>query len=131
MVLPYLDTYLMDIKHTNGEKHKEFTGKDNALMLENARRVASSGQCELIIRTPVIPTFNNTVEEISAIAKFSSSLPGVKQMHILPYHRLGYDKYRGLGREYPMGDLPSPSRDEMLILRTAVEKTGLNCIIGG
>ncbi len=39
-ILPYLDLYLMDIKHTNPAKHKEFTGRSNELMLENARRVA-------------------------------------------------------------------------------------------
>ena len=44
-VLPYLDVYLMDIKHMDQEKHKEFTGRANGLMLENARRVALYGRC--------------------------------------------------------------------------------------
>ena len=59
-LLPWLDQYLMDIKHINSAKHKEFTGKGNELMLENARKVAQSGKTELIIRVPVIPTFNDT-----------------------------------------------------------------------
>ena len=130
-VLPYLDTYLMDIKHMNGSKHKEYCGRDNTLMLENAVRVAQSGQCELVIRTPVIPGFNDTPQEIRAIAEFAAALPGVRQMHILPYHRLGYDKYIGLGREYLMGDVQPPSREQMLALREEVLKTGLRCIIGG
>lgn len=130
-ILPYLDTYLMDIKHMNGQKHKEFTGRDNALMIENSRKVAASGMCTLIIRTPVIPTFNDTPEEIDAIAAHAASLPGVHQMHLLPYHRLGYDKYVGLGRPYPMGDLPTPTRDKMLELKAVVERRGLTCIIGG
>ena len=130
-VLPYLDQYLMDIKHIDAAKHEQFTGKDNALILENARRTAESGKCELIIRTPVIPTFNDTPQEIGEIASFASSLPGVRYMHILPYHRLGYDKYVGLGRPYPMGDLPTPGIEKMRELKAAVEKTGLTCIIGG
>lgn len=44
--VPYLDTYLMDIKHMNPEKHKEYTGHDNIRMLENALRVAHSGQTD-------------------------------------------------------------------------------------
>ena len=60
----------MDIKHTNPAKHKEFTGRANDLMMENARKVALSGKCKLIIRVPVIPTFNDTVEEIQGIATF-------------------------------------------------------------
>lgn len=53
-ILPYLDTYLMDIKHTNPKKHKEFTGRSNELMLENARKIAESGKTNLVVRVPVI-----------------------------------------------------------------------------
>ena len=58
-LLPYLDWYLMDIKHTNSEKHKEFTGKGNELILENAKRLARDAK-NLVIRVPVIPTFNDS-----------------------------------------------------------------------
>ena len=75
-ILPYLDLYLMDIKHTDPEKHRQFTGKTNELMMENARKVALSGKTRLIIRVPVIPAFNDTVEEIRGIAAFADSLPG-------------------------------------------------------
>ena len=51
----------------------------------------------LVIRVPVIPTFNDTVEEIQGIARFADTLPGVDKIHLLPYHRLGQDKYEGLG----------------------------------
>lgn len=131
MVLPYLDEYLMDIKHTDPAKHREFTGKENTLMLENANKVASSGQTELIIRTPVIPGFNDTPEEIRGIAAYAAALPGVKIMHILPYHRLGYDKYIGLGREYTMGNVEPPNQQKMENLKSVVESCGLTCIIGG
>ena len=96
--LKYLDYVLMDIKHMNPQKHKKFIGHTNELVLENAKRIKDSG-ANLTIRVPVIPTFNNTVEEISEIAKFAKSL-GVEKLHLLPYHRMGEDKYAGLGREY-------------------------------
>lgn len=131
MVLPYLDQYLMDIKHMNPAKHKEFTGKENTLMLENAGKVARSGQTELIIRTPVIPGFNDEVHEIRDIASFAASLPGVNTMHILPYHRLGYDKYMGLNREYTMGNTEPPSMQKMEELKKNVESFGITCVIGG
>lgn len=53
-ILPSLDQYLMDIKHTSPQKHKEFTGRSNELMLENARKIADSGMTDLVIRVPVI-----------------------------------------------------------------------------
>jgi len=132
LLLPYLDLYLMDIKHTNPEKHKKFTGRSNELMLENARKVALSGATELVIRVPVIPTFNDTVEEIQGIASFASTLPGVKKLHLLPYHRLGQDKYTGLRREYQMEGLEPPTVEHMETLKKAVHSVcSLDCQIGG
>ena len=131
-MLPHLDQYLMDIKHTNPEKHKRFTGKSNELMMQNARRVAESGLTELIIRVPLIPTFNATEGEIAEIARFASTLPGVKKLHLLPYHRLGQDKYAGLGREYEMDGILPPTQEEMeRLLAVAKSASGLDCQIGG
>ena len=131
-ILPYLDTYLMDIKHMISAKHKEFTGKGNELMLENAKKIAASGLTNLVIRVPVIPGFNDRVDEIEAIARFADNLTGVKKIHLLPYHRLGKDKYEGLGREYLMGDTLPPTNEHMETLKQAVLRVSkLDCQIGG
>ncbi len=129
-LLPYIDTVLMDIKHTNSKKHQEFTTQPNELILENARKIAEVAK-KLIIRVPVIPTFNDTEQEIRDIAKFASSLRGVDEINLLPYHRFGKDKYDGLGRDYPMGDLPSPTNEKMEKLKAVAESFGLKCKIGG
>lgn len=131
-ILPYLDQYLLDIKHMNPQKHKEFTGKSNELMLRNARKIAASGQTRLSIRVPVIPTFNDTPEEIREIARFADTLPGVERIHLLPYHRLGQDKYEGLGRPYLIGDIIPPEAKHMEQLKKVVEENSrLECQIGG
>ena len=129
-LLPYLDLYLMDIKHMDSEKHKEYTGVSNELILENAKKIAKSG-VELIIRTPVIPTFNDTAEDIKAISSFAKTLPGVKEHHLLPYHRLGSDKYKGLGRNYSLKEIEPPSKEKMEYLLSVAEASGLKCKIGG
>ncbi len=128
--LPYLDLYLMDIKHMNSAKHKEFTSQPNELILENAKKITDAG-ARLIVRTPVIPTFNATKEEIGEIAKFASSLKGVTQMHILPYHRIGTDKYKGLGRDYSLTEIEPPSKELMNELLEVVNSYGLKGQIGG
>ena len=131
-LLPWLDTYLMDIKHMDPVKHKDYTGKENTLMVQNARKIAESRMCELIIRVPVIPGFNDTEEEILTIASFADSLPGVSQIHLLPYHNFGEGKYEGLSRPYPMKGTPRISEDKMESLRRTVESnTALRCQIGG
>ena len=115
----------------DSEKHKEYTGAGNALILENAKRIARSGQTELIIRTPVVPTFNDTAEEIRAIAKFAATLDGVKEHHLLPYHRLGQDKYAGLDRRYSLKEIEPPTTEKMEALLSVAQESGLTCQIGG
>ena len=129
-LLPYIDLYLMDIKHMDSGKHKDFTGVGNEIILENAKKIADFGT-ELIIRTPVIPTFNDTDAEIRAISKFAASLNSVKEHHLLPYHRLGQDKYSGLGRSYALSGVEPPSREKMAHLLSVAEESGLKCQIGG
>ena len=131
-LLPYLDQYLLDIKHMNPRKHKEFTGRSNELMIENAMKIAKSGMTELSIRVPVIPGFNDTEEEIRQTAAYTATLPNVKRMHLLPYHRLGQDKYTGLNREYLMGDVKPPTNEHMeKLLKIAEMTSGIECQIGG
>ena len=131
-LLPYLDQYLLDIKHMNPDKHREYTGRSNELMLENARKIAKSGITELSIRVPVIPGFNDTTQEIRDIAAYTRQLGNVKRLHLLPYHRLGQDKYTGLGREYLMGDAEPPTNEKMeALLKTAEQTSGIECQIGG
>lgn len=129
-LLPYLDLLLVDVKHVDGTKHKEYTGKDNALILENVTRLSTCG-VPMIVRTPVIPKFNDTAEEIRQIARFARSLGTVSEHHLLPYHRLGSDKYAGLGRAYAMQDTEPPTREKMEYLLSVVTEAGLIGQIGG
>ena len=129
-LIPYVDTFLVDVKHMDSKKHEEFTTMKNELILRNVRRVSQVAK-NFVVRVPVIPGFNDTETEISAIAEFAGSLKTVKEINLLPYHRLGYDKYVGLGRKYGMGDVPSPSKEKMLSLKAAAERFGVPVNIGG
>ena len=131
-LLPHVDHFLLDIKHMDSEKHRAFCGKPNDKILENARFIAENAR-DLIIRVPTVPTFNATPEEIAAIARFAASLPGVKELHLLPYHRLGQDKYAGLGREYTLSHITPPTGEEMERLAAAARAAApsLSVQIGG
>ncbi len=129
-ILPHLDLFLLDIKHMNSAKHKLFVGQPNERVLENARKITDSGQ-KVIVRVPVIPTFNATPEEILEIAVFARSLKGVEQIHLLPYHRLGADKYNGLDREYYLEGIEPPENELMQDLAEVAKSTGLHVQIGG
>ena len=73
----------------------------------------------------------DTAEEIRAISKFAASLDGVREHHLLPYHRLGQDKYTGLGRSYLLKDIQPPTQEKMQYLLSVAEESGLLCQIGG
>ena len=98
----YLDVILFDIKSMNEKKHQEYTGKSNRKILENFEHLCCDfPQLPKIVRTPVIPGFNNTAEDLQAIEDFLQNRPNVTYEK-LPYHRLGVGKYRALGRRYQM-----------------------------
>ena len=130
-LVPHIDYVLMDIKHMDSAKHKAFTNQPNEKILDNARWIAGHA-ASLTIRVPVVPTFNDTVSEIQAIARFAGSLPGVKALHLLPYHRLGQDKYTGLGRTYTLPSILPPPPAHMAELKAAAEAVcDLHVQIGG
>ncbi|WP_434778168.1 glycyl-radical enzyme activating protein [Neisseria sp. Ec49-e6-T10] len=130
-VLPYLDLVLMDIKHANSTKHTCYTGKPNEPILENAK-LFDQADVELIIRVPVIPGFNDKVEEIIDIAKIAASLSSVKELHLLPFHRMGENKYQHLQYEYKMkGVVPIVSEKIIQLKETVEQATQLHCQIGG
>ena len=130
-LLPHIDYVLMDIKHMDPKKHEAFIGKTNERVLENAPYIAQHAH-HYTVRVPVIPTFNDTDAEIAAIARFAASMPGTKAIHLLPYHRLGMDKYTALGRDYGMGTVPLiPDEKMRRLLLVAQESSGLACQIGG
>lgn len=129
-VIPNVDYVLMDIKHVDSKKHEAFTGKPNEIILENAKYIASIAQ-DMTVRVPVIPTFNDTPAEIRAIAKFAATLPGVMKLHLLPYHRLGRDKYTGLEREYTLDSIEPMPQEKINTLYEVACESGLLVQIGG
>ena len=91
-VLPYVDTFLYDIKALSPELHLRGTGKDNALILENLSRLMKTGK-DIVIRVPVIPGFNEG-DEVERIKSFCEG--NGLNYELLPYHTFGTDKLRAI-----------------------------------
>ena len=111
-IIPYADFILYDIKHINSLRHRQLTGVSNERTLENARRIAGLG-FPLAIRYAVIPGFNDGPEDREALFRFSNTLPGVKRIDLLPYHRLGESKYTMLGRDYALRGVKPLARQDL------------------
>jgi pyruvate formate lyase activating enzyme len=102
---PYLNYVLYDIKHMDSGIHEEQTGCSNETILENFQKLAALDPDKPILaRTPVIPGFNDSEDVIAAIAEFIKPFPNVRY-EMLPYHRLGTQKYHFLDRVPPMDEV--------------------------
>jgi pyruvate formate lyase activating enzyme len=97
--LPYVDTYLADLKHVDAETLGRYTGGDLDLILDNFRSLDRHG-ANVIVRVPVIPGFNDCDEAIAGIIAFAVTLSNVREINFLPYHTLGMNKSVQIGREY-------------------------------
>lgn len=128
-VFPWIDLALTDIKAINPEVHRQNTGVDNSIILENLIRI--SFITKVIVRIPVIPGVNDNSDEIRGIAEFARLMSGVDTIHLLPYHTFGENKYNLLGRIYPMNETESSNETKMETLKKVVESMGFHCHIGG
>jgi pyruvate formate lyase activating enzyme len=114
-VLPWLDVLFVDIKHMDTDRHRELTGVDNPLILDNIRRAGESPfPLEIIVRIPLIPGINDSDVNLLKTGEFCRSVKKLKEIELLPYHRLGMETYRNLGLEYQLKDLVPPSQHQIL-----------------
>lgn len=103
-VFANLDYVLFDIKHMDGQKHKEWTGQSNEMILDTFTKMREAfPDLKTRVRTPVVPGFNDTKEDIIAIRNFAGQFKNT-DYEILHYHRYGMTKYEFLGRDYVLGD---------------------------
>ena len=104
VIAQHCDTIFFDIKHLDSDKHRRFTGVPNKLIIDNfLKLVQIFPQPAITVRTPVVPGFNDTNEEIDAIEHFLMTHAPNVHYELLQYHRFGESKYTCLGRPYPMG----------------------------
>lgn len=129
-VLPYADFFLWDIKALDPVKHKELTGVDNALILKNLH-IADEEGIPLYIRCVMIPGMTDDDDSLHAICKYLQSFKNIKEIDVIPFHKLGTARYTSLGRTFPLEDVDLMSADEINHKKELVESYGYRCLISG
>lgn len=124
------DLFLFDLKLMDDQKHRDYTGFSNSVILENLKRLAEWRK-NVIVRMPIIPGVNDDRENILAVGRFVSSLGSVNEIQLLPYHTAGVDKYEKLGLDYRLPEIKPPSRERLLQCLEQLQKFGLSVSIGG
>ena len=128
-VRSHTDLFLFDIKHPDPVEHKRLTGADNRAILENLEHLVHAGQA-VIMRLPLVPGCNDSDETLRSVGQLARSI-GVREIHVLPYHRLGERRYAGLGRDYPLAGTPALTPERAEQARDLLIAMGLTVSIGG
>lgn len=128
-VSEHVDLFLYDLKLMDRERHKKFTGVPNDVILENLKILAERGS-KVIVRVPVIPGVNDDRDNIGALSAFlrPTRLRGI---HLLPYHRIGSDKYQRLHLTYGMNGVKPPTNEQIRAIAAQLEADGFQVRVGG
>lgn len=129
-IIDALDLIYYDFKHIDSDLHKQYTGVANELILANLKKL-SAAFSPLIVRIPVIPGFNDSLDTQREMFQFvKNELKQVESIELLPFHRLGTSKYRGLGRHYRMENVPSLKKQDLAQSATLGREMGLPVRVG-
>jgi pyruvate formate lyase activating enzyme len=112
IIRKYVDLFLFDLKLLDEDTHREFTGVSNLLILDNLNMLSSLGET-IILRIPIIPGINDDHGSLHEMGKFASQLPAIKRIDILPYHPTGVDKYQRMHLDYRLGQLKTPTEEDL------------------
>ncbi|MEG2144561.1 MAG: glycyl-radical enzyme activating protein, partial [Oscillospiraceae bacterium] len=131
-ILPYVDTFLYDIKLMDKELHQKFIGVSNALILENLIKL-NADKARINIRIPVIGGVNASAAFMGEVVDFlKNNSINVAQVNLLPYHNIAMNKYKNLDRGYEEELMQVPSAEEMESFKKVfTENSFNNTKIGG
>jgi pyruvate formate lyase activating enzyme len=121
--LPYIDLFLYDIKHMNPKLHEQYTRVDNNKIFNNFKKLVNSG-ARVIVRFPLIPGYNDDKKNLNEMVKFLNEVNYRDELHLLPYHRLGSNKYQHLSRKYEMEDIKILNNKEIDKIKKFFENEG-------
>jgi glycyl-radical enzyme activating protein len=111
-IAPLVDLFLFDVKETDPELHRQFTGVSNHAIRENLLALDHSG-ARLVLRCPIIPGLNDRLEHLAGIAELANRLQNVEEIHILPYHPLGSSKSQRLGKPPTLPGINAPEASQV------------------
>lgn len=120
-LLEHTDLVLLDIKHINDEKHKMLTGHSNQNVLDFAQYLSDKNQ-DTWLRYVLVPTINDDEDTLLEWKKFANTLNNIKNIEILPYHSMAIDKYKNLGIEYKLKNIPEPTNEQITIAKNIILK---------
>lgn len=124
-IVANIDQIFFDIKIMDSDKHKKYTGQDNALILANIA-AASQINSNIIVRVPVISGINDGDGNMLAMCSFLKEKTAIRKVELLPYHKLGFEKMAALG--IAAREFATPSEEKMKHLQELLVGEGLEVV---
>lgn len=124
-IMPYTDLFLIDYKLSDNDSHKKYTGVTRDLIASNLKKLSDSAK-EVWIRMPIIPGVNDNNFHIDTAGRELTEIKFRGMIELLPFHRLGSNKYKALGLNYAFEEVFSPTPEKMTSLRNRLGSFGLN-----
>ncbi len=125
------DHFLYDLKMFNSKRHKQWTGVENIIILENLKLLAETG-ASINIRIPLVKGLNDDDHNVEQTAAFVASLAGEKKhVSILPYHTIMAGKHKKLGHDFDGGNMFEPGNKELTDIIDKFSDHGLKASVGG
>ena len=106
------DLFILDLKHSDDEAHRELTGHSNQNILELARYLSDHNK-DMWIRHVLVPGITDSEDNLVAIREFVKSLKTVKRFEVLPYHTFGVFKWEKLGMDYSLTNVDAPTKEDV------------------
>lgn len=119
-----LDHLLIDMKHWDPERHREGTGVTTERILRNTRHAIEMGK-DVLVRTPVIPGFNDSLDDARRMARLLLSL-GTQRVQLLPFHNYGENKYDLLDKPYELHGVNNLKAEDLADFRQAYLDEGVD-----
>ncbi len=130
-IIPFTDIFLYDLKHPDSQLHEQFTGVSNQLVLKNLDLLLQN-HCDVIIRIPVIPSFNAAAKTMATLAGYLSKLEGkIMEINLLPFHQLAAGKYGRLNKKFDWSGENEFDENELTVFRQIFKNEGFKTKIGG
>jgi pyruvate formate lyase activating enzyme len=123
------DLILFDLKLMDDAKHRRYTGVSNAPIFANLRALDQVHD-NIWVRVPLVPGINDDEDNLNAVARFAASIGGVTQVSLLPYHKTAGQKFRRLGRVFPLEGVEAPSAEQVDLAVNRFRSVGLTVMAG-
>ncbi len=103
-LLKMFDYILLDIKSVYPDKFNYLTG-GNIELVDNFINKLNEINTKVIIRVVIIPGINDTKEYMNDLKAYISKIKNIVKVDFLPFHTLGFSKYKEYGIENPFENM--------------------------